>query len=284
MNNNYFNLKFGIPKGKKRIVALDTEWAKNWRAKEKFIPFCMTIHSIYFDENNYDNLLELDDFYMKSELYFRNKKETSATFVRNIDELLGKYLTGDTIFIGHQLSSDLHSLISCSDRVLKNVELIKYYLQNRKSQNQPNKFSVADTRYDIPSRIRGDEKLRNVSLRLNIFAVQTELDKISLTKMYNTFLVDNDREKMEKLLVMNWRHAFQTSLVWLVDSIFPNKSLFNSVFNKEFIVTNDIIYQMGNKFINYIGTEEYKSTTKYKEVLKYVAKYCPDNVILKQYN
>ena len=152
--------------------------------------------------------------------------------------------------------------------------------KSRKDKKITSGFSVADTRYDIPSRIIGDEKLRNVSLRLNIFAIQTELDKMSLTKMYNTFILDNEKERAEKLMVMNWRHAFQTALVWLVDAVFPDQTLYDEEFDKNFISTNHIIYKMGKEDIQYLNTEEFKSTLLLEGVLKYVKKYNPENELL----
>jgi len=281
--NYHLKLQYNSKKGIKRIVSLDTEWSKNWRAVEKFVPFSMSIHSIFYDDEIVGNEINIENLYMESELYFRSNDDTSDSFIKKIDLILQNYIDDNTTFVGHQISSDLHTLKQCSKNKLDTVEYLINTFKTRKITKEDlfnkDKFSVADTRYDIPSRIKGDEKLRNVSLRLNIFAVQNELNEMSLTKMYNTYLIDNDTTKSEKLLVLNWRHAFQTSLVWLVNGVYTHKPVFNSRYNKRLLLTNDIIYKMGNEQIPYLRTNEYVSSMKYDEIKKYVIKYNPKNNI-----
>ena len=91
MEKHKFKFEFGKPKGQKRIVSLDIEWAKNWRAKEKFVPFCVSIHSIYYDDRDNSSNLNLYNLYMKSELYFRKPNDTSSSFVEHVDKILGSY-------------------------------------------------------------------------------------------------------------------------------------------------------------------------------------------------
>lgn len=261
----------------KRLVAIDTEWCKNWTAEEKFIPFLITIHTIYIEQ--LPKILDIDKLSMKTEIIFRDDNISTNNYLKIIDDTLKSYINDDTTIIGHQFSSDLHTMKQCSSNMLPTIELLISSLKNRKSKNNMLQ-SVADTRYDIKSRIVKEEKLRTVSLRMGIFAVQNELDKMSLTKMYNEYVKDRDPLKREMLLVMNWRHAFQTCLVWLVDSSYEKDSIYNSKFNSKFLLTNEIIYEMGNDEIAYLNTPEYKTTLKEDSIKKYVTKYYPQHDIL----
>ncbi|MEK7432849.1 MAG: hypothetical protein AABZ74_06940 [Cyanobacteriota bacterium] len=283
MNIPKYHYKFSKNKtcnteNKKRIVSIDTEWAKNWKAEEKFIPFCACFHTVYID--TIIDVINLNNIEMTSELYFRGKNETSEEYVSNIDDILGTYINNSTLFVGHQISSDLHSLSNSSKKLLSNVNLLIENFRIRKEKIPFEELSIFDTRYDIKNRVVGDggEKLRNVSLRYKVLAVQTELDKMSLTNMYNKYLLDSDSIKREMLTVMNWRHAFQTSLIALIDLLSPIH-LFNEKYNRNFLLTNDIIFDMGKDSFVYLISEEYGKTCSIEEVQKYVTKYSKDLVL-----
>jgi hypothetical protein len=275
MSCHHFKLKTGRQVGGERIVTVDTEWAKNWKAKEKIVPFCTCIHSIYFQ--GIGDVIDIDNLYMESELYFRSSGDSTQDYVNNVNSLLEHYLDEKTTLGGHQFSSDLHTLLQCSKVKLDAVTRLVELFRERKRQELFN-FGprVMDTRYDIKHRMTGNgaEKLRNVSLRLKIFAVQNELNQMSLTKMYNLYLVDGDKEKREKLQVLNWRHAFQTGLVWLVDSL-DNLVLYNSKFRNHFLVTNDLMYQMGKDHFAYLNTAEFARSRTLDGIFEYVSKYAP---------
>ncbi|MFN4149312.1 MAG: hypothetical protein ACK4IX_00060 [Candidatus Sericytochromatia bacterium] len=258
-------------KNKKKIVSLDTEWAKNWRAKEKFIPFCACLHTIYID-NVYD-VIDLNNIEMVSELYFRSKHETTIEYLKTIDHIIGNHIDDTTLFVGHQLSSDLHSLQNLSDLSLDNVKNLIDIFKLRKDRAKFHELTTFDTRYDIKNRVigNGNEKLRNVSIRYNVFAVQKELDKMSLTKMYNEYSLDNDDLKREKLTIMNWRHAFQTALITLIDIFSPIK-LFSYDYNDSFLSTNESIFRMGYNSFEYLNSLEYKETCSLKEIQLYVSR------------
>ncbi|MFC1615416.1 hypothetical protein ACFL2L_01315, partial [Patescibacteria group bacterium] len=68
LGNFHFKFRQGVKKGNNRIVAIDTEWAKNWRNAEKAIPFCGSCHSIYLD--GVQEIIDIDNLCMESELYF----------------------------------------------------------------------------------------------------------------------------------------------------------------------------------------------------------------------
>ena len=72
--------------------------------------------------------------------------------------------------------------------------------------------------------------------------------------LYNLYSDDNDPLKREMLTILNWRHAFQTTLVWLID--YMDATPFNKKFNKEFLVTNDIIHEMGKGHFSYLNSAE----------------------------
>jgi len=275
MNNYHFKLSTGIKKSPDRIVAVDTEWAKNWKADEKIVPFCTSVHIIYPDLTG--SIIDIDKFCMESELYFRSKHDSTQDYINIVENIITQYVDDSTLFIGHQLSSDLHTLVQCSKIKLDTVEHLISCFRSRKSKKDNKGFQVADTRYDIINRLvgNGGEKLRNVSLRLNIFAIQNEINNISLTKMYNQYVLDSDQEKREKLMVLNWRHAFQTALVWLVDFA-GNMKPYNSKFKANFLVTNDIIYEMGKGKFKYLDTEDYKNSRSIGGVREYVSKYAPE--------
>jgi hypothetical protein len=274
MNNYHFKLSTGIKNSHDRIVAVDTEWAKNWKADEKIVPFCTSVHIIYPEVTG--NIIDIDKLCMESELYFRNKYDSTQDYINMVESIFAQYVDDSTLLIGHQLSSDLHTLVQCSKIKLDTVEHLISCFRSRKLNKQNKGFKVADTRYDIKSRVvgNGSEKLRNVSLRLNIFAIQNEINKISLTKMYNQYVLDSDDEKREKLMVLNWRHAFQTALVWLVDFA-DNMQPYNSKFKANFLVTNDIMYEMGKGKFKYLDTEDYKHSRSIGGVREYVSKYAP---------
>ncbi len=277
--NDDLHVSFGDIGSRKRIVSIDSEWAKNWKAKEKFIPFCIGIHSIYLDEIG--NFLDIDKLHMETELYFRENYESTQDYIENVESILSKYIDDNTLILGHQLNSDLYTFVHCSNKKLNTIEqLIDAFKTRKNFRGADNKkgFTVADTRYDINNRIKGQEKLRSVSLRLNVFAIQNELNEMSLTKMYNAYLLDADQNKKEKLIVLNWRHAFQTALVWLIDTVYPDKTPYNSKFNMEFIVTNDIIFEMGKDHINYINSEEFEQSLSLEGICNYIKKYQPDKI------
>jgi hypothetical protein len=103
--------------------------------------------------------------------------------------------------------------------------------------------------------------------------VQNELNMLSLTKMYNEYSSDNDPVKREMLTVLNWRHAFQTALVWLVDcmDIVP----YNKKHEGHFFVTNDIIYKMGREHFDYLNSLEYSRSRTIEGICEYVKRYYP---------
>lgn len=281
MENNYFQfLSKNRRKSNRRIVAVDTEWAKNWKMKEKFIPFSISIHSIY-PENIKGSFLDINNLYMEAELYFRSHGESIQDYIDKVENMLSKYIDDNTLIVGHQLTSDLHTFIQCSNKKLPTVSYLIDVFKTRKinkAANKKNVFSMADTRYDINNRIKGEEKLRSVSLRLNIFAVQTELDTMSLTRMYNTYILDGDMNKREKLLVMNWRHAFQTALVWIVDSVYTDKIPYNPKFKAEFLVTNDLMFAMGKDYLTYLNSDAFKESMTFEGIIEYIKKYQPDKI------
>ncbi len=270
----HFRFKKGKkPLGKKRIVAIDTEWAKNWKAKEKVVPFCCSFHTIYL--GGILDTIVLNDLYMESEIYFRSQNDSTQDYIDKVEKILSSYIDNDTIFIGHQLSSDLHTFVHNSSNRLGNILWLIESIRLRKNRNVNKKIlSVIDTRYDIKNRIKGNggEKLRNVSLRYKVYAVQNELNEMSLTKMYNHYISDGDFEKREKLSIMNWRHSFQTALVCLLD-MYPDRLIYNAKFNENFLVTNDIIQEMGKDVFRYLNSEEYKYSCTLEGVREYCKKY-----------
>lgn len=272
----HFKFQKGFPETTEKIVAIDTEWAKNWKAKEKFVPFCLALHSIYLPQKENFPIMDIDDLCMDSELYFRSENDTIQDYIDKAECIISKYINSSTLLVGHQLTSDIYTFLHSSSKDLIGLSSLITGFRERNQPDSTKKIRVADTRYDIKNRVTGNgsEKLRNVSLRLKIFGVQTELDTISLTRMYNEFLVDKDDLKREKLTVMNWRHAFQTALIWVVDSL--EKPVFNSRFNGKFLVTNDIIFEMGKSKINYLSSEQYNFTRSLDGISNYVQKYCPD--------
>jgi hypothetical protein len=274
MSAFYYNLRKGNRCQGARIVAVDTEWAKNWRAPEPFVPFCSSIHSIFTD--GITDKIDLDRLCMETELYFRADDQTNEEYAKAINDMLRRYGDCDTTLVGHQLSSDLHTLKYCSPAKVDTVEFIIDQFKRRKGIRGPDSMKVADTRYDIKDRVskKGGEKLRNVSLRMRIFAVQTELDEMSLTKMYNLYVADKDVLKREMLQVLNWRHAFQTALVWLVNS-FPGRRLYNSRFDSDFLLTNDIMYEMGKTCFSYLNSKEFLATRSDAGISCYVRQNAP---------
>lgn len=268
----YYCFKKGVCKGK-RLIAIDSEWSKNWRSPEKFKPFLITVHSIYIDKLENMEIIDIDLLDMETEIFFRGDNSTTQNYLISIDNILGKYIDSNTTIVGHQLSSDLHTMKQCSNKNLPNVSYIIECMKNRKTPDLGYPI-VFDTRYDIKKRIPGEEKLRTVSLRMGIFAVQTELDKMSLTKMYNTYEENHLKKYREMLIVMNWRHAFQTCLVCLVD-MFSSKMLYNSELNGSFLLTNSIIKNMGMQAIDYLSSREFNETTTKEALIQYIEKYYP---------
>lgn len=272
MKGFYFHCTQGIKTGPQRIAAIDTEWAKNWRAAEPIVPFCSCIHSIY--TSGLTNVLDIDHLHMETELYFRSLDESTEEYAQTVDNLLSHYIDPSTTLVGHQISTDLHTLRRCSGLDLPSVNHLIGSFATRKGADADSSPKVADTRYDIRNRVRADggEKLRNVSLRFKIYAVQTELDEMSLTKMYNEYVLEKRDEKREKLQILNWRHAFQTALVWMVNS-FDGRELWNQRFKERFLCTNDIIFNMGNQHFTYLNSEAYRETLSLNGILSYVRKY-----------
>lgn len=268
----HFKFKKGKIPGKKRIVAIDTEWAKNWKAEEKVVPFCCSFHTIYID--NILGTINLDDVCMESETYFRSHADSTQGYIDKVEKILFSYINDNTIFVGHQLSSDLHTFVQNSKNRLDNVLYLIESLRLRKKKDAGEILNVIDTRYDIKNRIRGNggEKLRNVSLRYRVYAIQNELNEISLTKMYNQYVIDGDVEKREKLSVMNWRHSFQTALVCLLD-MHPSCLIYNKKFDQDFLVTNDIIQEMGKSKFGYLNSEEYNRSCTLEGINEYCRKY-----------
>lgn len=270
----HFKLRKGNrPSGKKRIVAIDTEWAKNWKAEEKVVPFCCSFHTIYLDDIT--DPIVLEDPCMESEMYFRSKRDSTQDYIDKVEKILSSYINEDTLFVGHQLSSDLHTFVQNSTKRLDSLSLLIESLRLRKNKNTDRRvLNVMDTRYDIKNRLRGNggEKLRNVSLRCKVYAIQNELNEMSLTKMYNQYILDGDVLKREKLSVMNWRHSFQTSLICLLD-MNPGYSIYNKKFDDNFLVTNDIMQEMGKDAFNYINSDEYNHSCTLEGIKEYCKKY-----------
>jgi len=268
----HFKFKKGKISSKKRIVAIDTEWAKNWRAEEKVIPFCCSFHTIYID--NALSTIDLDDICMESEIYFRSQTDSTQGYIDKVEQILSSYIDYDTIFVGHQLSSDLYTFVQNSKNKLDNTLYLIESLRLRKKKGSGKMLSVIDTRYDIKNRIRGNggEKLRNVSLKYKVYAIQNELNEVSLTKMYNQYVIDGDVEKREKLSVMNWRHSFQTALICLLD-MYPDCLIHNKKFDQDFLVTNDIIQEMGKSKFRYLNSEEYNRSCTLEGINEYCRRY-----------
>ncbi len=275
----YYKFSNNAKWGTCRIVAIDTETAKNWRSTIKFIPFCASFFSIYYDSKNINQAIDIENLYIECEVYFRDNEHSTSDYLKNVNNMIGRYLNSPvkTTIVGHQLTIDLFSLKNMSSEKLDNVELLIERCKKRKMQENDN-LQVDDTRYDIQNRIIGEEKLRTVSLRLNIFAVQNELEKLSLTKQYNKYIGDNDTLKRERLIIMNLRHSFQTALVWLRDAVYSEES---NIYKSNFITTNDMIYKLCKKSIGYVSTSEFSETLDRTKILSYVRKYMPEHIFLK---
>ena len=109
----HYKFKKGVPKTKNRIVAIDTEWAKNWKADEKFVPFCLAVHSIYLPEQYAFSLVNIDSLCMETELYFRSTDDTVQDYIDKAELIFSRYVNDSTLFVGHQVTSDLHTFIFC---------------------------------------------------------------------------------------------------------------------------------------------------------------------------
>jgi hypothetical protein len=271
--------------GNRRIIGIDLEWAKNWSKDEKVFPFSFASHTIYLP---FKSDPCIGNFKMHADILFRGFEEATTEFLSKIDEFIGKeVLKNNTVIVGHQISSDIWCMLNSSKKVLPNVQTIaeKFNIRRTNSRNLSNPslfnfktrqidFKVFDTRYDISSRVRGQERLRDVSLRLGVYAIQFELSpKLSLTKLYRLFIETKEREKMEKLIILNWRHAFQTALVYLVDQICPSLTCYSNSCKRRILTTNDIIYKMASKEIAYLNTEEYRFTMRDEGIQKYLSLY-----------
>lgn len=274
MPDLHIRLKKNGLRGGQRIVSVDTEWAKNWSATEKFVPFCAAVHVLYPPESPL--IFDIENWAMDAELYFRSQNESASDYALAVDKMVGRYIRPQTVFVGHQLSSDLHMLRKIAQRPLKTVDAILAGFASRRHSKTNARLVVRDTRYDIRNRMTGDggEKLRNVSLRLRIFAVQNELMSTSLTRLYNEYVRDGDRLKLEKLMVLNWRHAFQTALVWAVDDN-PGIPLSNAPTGSDFLVTNDVMFTMAHKRIGYVRSAEFQASRNLEGISEYVRQYAP---------
>jgi hypothetical protein len=238
------------------------------------VPFSAAFHVIY--PRLEDSALDADDLHMESELYFRGPAESATGFAVAVDSLLASYLADGVTIVGHQLASDLHTLSRSSSTRLVAVEAMIEMLRRRREERHERGPRVADTRYDISGRQIGNgaEKLRNVSLRYRVIAVQNELEKISLTKLYNRYVLSRDNETREILTTVNWRHAFQTSLVWLSD-LLRGKPVRNRRFDWGVLVTNDIMWEMGHEHLGYLDSPEFVKSRTRGGVLDYISKYSP---------
>ncbi|MCL5093568.1 MAG: hypothetical protein M1355_00305 [Patescibacteria group bacterium] len=262
-----FNGGIDLKNDNLKIVAIDLEWAKNWRAVDKTVPFCFTLHAIELPDSNSSDCIR--SFKMSAHSLFKKENEKVTDFLVRVDRMIGRFITDKTLVIGHQISSDLHTMRQHSDIELSIVNLLIDKLKLRKVNRELP--SVFDTRYDINSRILGQEKLRDVSIRLGIKAIQFELNKgLSLTKLYNNYLKTKDKKLKEKLIVLNWRHAFQTALVYLVDQFCSKSSCKNCI--KE-LITNPIMKEMAMNQISYIDDELYLSSLTEEGINRYVALY-----------
>ena len=96
----------------------------------------------------------------------------------------------------------------------------------------------------------------------------------SLTRLYNDYVKDGDRLKLEKLMVLNWRHAFQTALVWTVDSS-PGVPLSNATVGGDFLLTNDVMFTMAHKHIAYLRSAEFQASRSLEGISVYVRQHAP---------
>src|SRR3989304_9506644 len=175
MTDLKFTLNDYLPNSN-RLLAIDLEWAKNWQAVEKTVPFCFNMHAIHLPTPELMCKC-IESFKMESHSLFRDKHETTTEFLVRVDKLIASNaLDENTLVMGHQVSSDLHTMKQHSDVELGAVSMLIERLKSRKEQ-QTLFPGVFDTRYDIRSRIVGQEKLRDVSLRLGVYAIQFELTK-----------------------------------------------------------------------------------------------------------
>jgi len=279
------------------IVGIDLEWAKNWKAVEKTVPFCFALHVIYLPEMGYSSDLCINAFKMTADVLWRGHKEVITTFLLRIDKLIGTQLNHkNTVVVGHQISSDLHCMLQHSTETLSHIKKIAERFTGRKqrrgkvssgqlsllgsSEYAPrtpgwgDDFSVFDTRYDIQGKIKGQERLRDVSLRSRVYAIQFELSpSLSLTKLYNLYLQDQDPGKMERLIIVNWRHAFQTALVYLTNQVCPSLKCYSSSCEERALTTNDIIYKMASGSIAYVESEDYRYSMSEEGINRYLRLY-----------
>jgi hypothetical protein len=281
------------------IVSIDLEWAKNWKAIEKTVPFCFALHVIYVPKVVYNSALCpcINAFKMTADVLWRSPEETTTAFLLRINKLIGaQFDHKNTVVVGHQISSDLHCMLQHSAETLSHIKKIAEQFTKRKnrrgkvssgqslfpslSQSAPatsiwdDKFNVFDTRYDIRSKIKGQERLRDVSLRLGVYAIQFELSPVlSLTRLYNLYLQDQDPRKKERLIILNWRHAFQTALVYLIDQVCPSLKCSLSLGKRDSLTTNDIIYKMASGSIAYVDSEEYRYSMSEEGINRYLGLY-----------
>ena len=229
-------------KQQNRIICFDLEWTKNYRVKDGNRPFCYSF--VYFDSSI--NPFEFEDyskigFYSQ---YIENVNEINA-LIKNADSVLNNLLQKDSIVVGHQLSSDISIIIKYNRYVqVKNFIRLNKAWSGRNLKRETNNVKVFDTRYDLKQCLSGKSyRLVDVCSEYNMDVTQSEI-RNSMTKMQNEFYTTGNALLMEKLAVLNLRHALSSGLLYYfyLKDCKPQKKLY----------VNKILYRILGNYFGYV--------------------------------
>ncbi|MER5644106.1 hypothetical protein [Streptosporangium sp. NPDC002524] len=192
------------------LASIDVEWSKNYRVKNGNVPFCFSIMWFALPAQPV-KLTEVTWNY--TSLYVEVAEETQD-LIRVANKVFGQVLDTATVVTGHQLSSDLATLINAAQQPVPHLHAMRELWHGRRAVRAT---PLLDTRYDVGHLLTGtSRRLVDVCTELALDVTQPELRNTSMTALHRKWLISGNIEARERITVLNLRHSLSTALVALL--------------------------------------------------------------------
>jgi len=192
------------------LASIDVEWSKNYRIRNGNVPFCYSIMWATLPAQPVP-LAEVTWSYTSR--YVESAEETQE-LISAADTAFGRVLDTAAVITGHQLSSDLATLINAAHRPVPHLRAMRDLWHERRTVRPA---PLLDTRYDVGHLLSGaSRRLVDVCTELQLDVTQRELRNTSMTALHRRWLTTGDVEARERITVLNLRHSLSTGLVALL--------------------------------------------------------------------
>lgn len=191
------------------LASVDVEWSKNYRIRGGNVPFCYSV--IWLPLPLRRAGLDNAPFWYTA-AYVHDTSETQD-LITEADRALIEILRHADLIAGHQLCSDLGTLVGAARQPVNGVDAVRTAWRQRRQADE-GVPRILDTRYDADHALTGtSRRLVDVCANLRLEVTQPELRGTSMTALHRRWLEHREIIAREKITVLNLRHSLSTALV-----------------------------------------------------------------------